>query len=117
MSHYNVLIKKAHTRWGIVHLKLTAHGPRSGWATRKRLEGKPFEELREDGRWESDKSLRIYLDVVTATNFEPLVSHMRPMAQWLEDDFYDRFTLWRGAPPESLLVRMLRDVGGSPGGS
>ena len=86
---------------------MTAHGPRAGWATRKRLEGTSFEELREAGRWESDKSLRIYLDVVTATCFEPLICHMFLMAKWLEADSFQRFTLWRGAPPEEWINRNL----------
>eukprot|EP00959_Pyramimonas_sp_CCMP1952_P295399 6178501-Pyramimonas_sp.AAC.1 len=39
------------------------HSPRSGWATDSRAEGASFAEIREGGRWVSDFSLRIHLDV------------------------------------------------------
>ena len=45
----------------------TPHSPRAGFATEARLNGLPFEEIREAGRWQSDSSLRIYLDLVGST--------------------------------------------------
>ena len=42
------------------------HSPRAGYATDGRLEGVPFEEIREGGRWQSDSSLRTYLDIVAS---------------------------------------------------
>jgi len=44
--------------------RYTPHCPRAGWATTRHTRGQPFADLREDGRWRSDNSLRIYLDVV-----------------------------------------------------
>ena len=46
----------------------TPHGPRAGFATDARLEGVPFVEIREAGRWQSDSSLRCYLDIVAAAD-------------------------------------------------
>ena len=47
----------------ILHLPaLTPHGARAGFATDGVLQGKGFVELREEGRWAHDASLRIYLD-------------------------------------------------------
>ena len=43
-----------------------AHSPRAGYATDARLSGVPFEEIREGGRWQSDSSLRTYLDIVSS---------------------------------------------------
>ena len=44
----------------------TPHSGRAGFASDCRAEGRPFEEIREAGRWQSDSSLRIYLDIVGA---------------------------------------------------
>ena len=46
----------------------TPHSGRAGFATDSRQEGRTFEEIREAGRWQADSSLRVYLDVVTATS-------------------------------------------------
>ncbi len=43
------------------------HSPRAGFATDLKLEGASFEDIRKGGRWLSDSSLRIYLDVIGAT--------------------------------------------------
>ena len=42
----------------------TCHGPRAGWASDALLSGREFVSIREEGRWLSDASLRVYLDVV-----------------------------------------------------
>ena len=44
------------------------HSPRAGWASDSKAEGLSFEEVRERGRWNSDGSLRIYLDIVGASH-------------------------------------------------
>ena len=46
------------------HLGLSPHEPRAAWATFWRLNGMGWAELRESGRWESDKALRVYLDAL-----------------------------------------------------
>lgn len=50
-----------------VSMKWGPHSPRAGYATDMKLKGASFEEIREGGRWLSDSSLRIYLDVIGAT--------------------------------------------------
>ena len=42
------------------------HSPRAGFASDARAAGKSFEEVREQGRWQADSSLRTYLDVMQA---------------------------------------------------
>ena len=44
----------------------TLHSPRAGFASEGRALGKPFQELKEQGRWIADSSLRIYIDVQAA---------------------------------------------------
>ena len=51
-----------------INLGYTPHSPRAGFATEARLKGMAFEEIREAGRWQSDSSLRTYLDLVGATS-------------------------------------------------
>jgi hypothetical protein len=43
----------------------TPHSPRAGFASEGRANGKLFVELREEGRWLHDASLRIYIDQVS----------------------------------------------------
>jgi len=49
-----------------VQVGWSPHSPRSGFASEARAHGLSFEETREAGRWVSDSSLRIYLDIVEA---------------------------------------------------
>ena len=51
-----------------VSIGWTPHSPRAGFATDQKLAGVSFEQIQEAGRWASQSSLRIYLDVVGATN-------------------------------------------------
>jgi len=60
-------LKEAH-----ISQRFTPHSPRAGWATARHAQGQSFPDLREDGRWRSDASLRIYLDVVS--NFNTLAA-------------------------------------------
>ena len=66
LADYRIKLKEVEA-----HLKLdmgyTPHSPRAGFATEARLMGMAFEEIREAGRWQSDSSLRTYLDLVGAT--------------------------------------------------
>jgi integrase len=72
----------------------TPHCPRAGWATETWLAGADFTALREAGRWRSDTSLRVYLDVVAATRLtdEPDVAARLPLLQQLNAAFY---SIWR----------------------
>ena len=78
---------------------LTPHSPRAGWASYWRLAGMPFTELRELGRWSSDKSLRIYLDIISVSNSNNRSAGLQPLARWLQQDFLHRFAWWPGATP------------------
>jgi len=51
-----------------IDLRFTPHCPRAGWATYRHTVGQPFADLREDGRWRTEASLRVYLDAVSNTN-------------------------------------------------
>ena len=46
----------------------TPHSGRAGFASEAKAEGWSFVEIREQGRWLSDESLRIYIDCVSAAN-------------------------------------------------
>ena len=67
LPRYRALLKQAERALG-VDAGWGPHSPRAGWATDARAEGISFTEIREGGRWVSDSSLRIYLDVVGANN-------------------------------------------------
>jgi len=62
----------------------TAHCPRAGWTTARHLAGQPFSELREDGRWTSDRSLRIYIDAVTAVDVDRIQA-LVDLSPWLAE--------------------------------
>ena len=63
--------------------------PWARWCSARHLAGQSFSNLREDGRWKSDNSLRIYLDAV-ASIFEddPRVTPFLPMVEQLESSFF-----------------------------
>ena len=65
VTQLNVLLRRAGRLAGLT-MVWTAHCARAGWATELYLQGLPFGELRERGRWRSDQSLRIYIDTVSA---------------------------------------------------
>ena len=71
----------------------TAHCPRAGWTTARYLAGQPFGELREDGRWASDSSLRIYIDAVTSTDLSqhPLIIARENWLADLENSYFVDF--------------------------
>ena len=63
--HYNQWLKVVEAILG-VRAGWTAHSPRAGFATESRARGKAFADVRDEGRWLCDSSLRVYLDVVGA---------------------------------------------------
>ena len=44
----------------------TPHSARAGFASEAIARGTPFNEVREQGRWRADSSLRTYIDIVSA---------------------------------------------------
>ena len=65
LPRYRTLLKQAELALG-VDAGWGPHSPRAGWATDSRAAGVSFTEIREGGRWVSDSSLRVYLDVLGA---------------------------------------------------
>jgi len=67
LAYYRDWLKRVEKRLGL-SLGWGPHSPRSGFATDLKTTGVPFTEIRERGRWQSDTSLRTYLDVVGAAS-------------------------------------------------
>jgi len=89
---YNRLLRRGCVALGIP--LFTSHGPRAGWATAERLSGRDFRELQEAGRWESDRSVRRYLDALAAVDLRAQARHILPMATYIVADFASRFAWW-----------------------
>ena len=64
---YRKLLRAAQEQSGLT-AGYTPHSPRAGFATESIAEGADFVSVREAGRWLSDTSLRVYLDVVGAAS-------------------------------------------------
>ena len=69
----------------------TPHSPRSGFASEGRALGKSFTELKEQGRWVSDASFRVYIDVVAAAqiNVSLKAAHLAPALAWATQHWGD----------------------------
>ena len=69
----------------------TPHSPRAGFASEGRLNKKSFTDLREEGRWTSDSSLRIYIDTVEATAISTrlLTSGLVPAQEYAIEHWLD----------------------------
>ena len=93
LTQYQTLFKwlNACMQWA----DFSPHSPRAGFASDSVLEGKQFVQIREEGRWTADSSLRIYLDVV-ATAYETVqhdISDLSDKLQQLNQQF-DAFFCW-----------------------
>lgn len=77
LEQYNRLIKKVSKVLGIEDIGYSGHSPRAGFASEGRAMGKEFVELREEGRWVADTSLRIYIDVVAASTISLQLTERR----------------------------------------
>ena len=64
---YRKLLRAAQEQSGL-EAGYTPHSPRAGFATESIAEGADFVSVREAGRWLSDTSLRVYLDLVGAAS-------------------------------------------------
>ena len=82
LTQYRSLLRTVERKLGL-NVGWSPHGPRAGFASDARLAGWAFEEIREAGRWQSDSSLRTYLDIVASA---AVVRSMRQqgMARQLE---------------------------------
>ena len=61
------LLRRVEAQLGL-NVGWTPHSGRAGYASDSRAEGISFEEIREGGRWQSDSSLRRYLDIIGASS-------------------------------------------------
>ena len=68
---YRKLLRTAQTS-ARLEAGYTPHSPRAGFATESIAEGLDFVAVREAGRWLSDTSLRVYLDLVGAASLAQL---------------------------------------------
>ena len=68
-AEYRRVLRKASADAGFTAqgLHFTPHCPRAGAATQGSLDGRSVQDLMDDGRWGNEQSLKVYLDVATAT--------------------------------------------------
>ena len=64
LSSYAKLIRLATEFFQMADIGWTPHSPRAGYVSDAAILGRPFIETREHGRWVSDRSLRLYMDVM-----------------------------------------------------
>ena len=95
-EQYRRLLARTAARLGLETLGYTPHSCRAGFATDARAAGRDFTEIREAGRWVSDKSLRIYIDVVTAAAQAqgPLLASRAPALNFVRDHWRSYFPDW-----------------------
>ena len=81
------------------------HSPRAGFASDRLLAGEAFTDIKEQGRWMSDSSLRVYLDVVATMS-----SHtVGDVAAWKDEiiqlhvHFTQMFPWWPDAPLQPTM--------------
>ena len=67
LYQYRTWLKRAEESYGI-EANWSPHSPRAGYASEARALGKSFVETREEGRWTSDTSLRIYIDLAESAS-------------------------------------------------
>ena len=78
------------------HIGWTCHSPRAGRASDLLPQNAPYLQIREEGRWVSDSSLRRYLDVVAvmAGEASKALAPFLPMVMVLENNFVNAFHWW-----------------------
>lgn len=87
---YRNLLRSTQAQAGLAG-SYTPHSPRAGFATESVAEGQDFVTVREGGRWLSDSSLRIYLDLVGAASLDQQhrLSGRGPELAWAAAHFLD----------------------------
>jgi hypothetical protein len=109
----NVAIRRGFRFMRIPALR-TARDARAGWATALHMSGIDFAELRERGRWHGDSSLRIYLDVLTASAQEQSVeeTNLSAAAAYLQEHL--SYCLCRLPPTHVVGLRQLPATAPAP---
>ena len=67
LTTYNKRLKAVEKRLG-TNFGWTPHSPRAGFASEAIALGRAFADTRDIGRWLSDSSLRIYIDIVQTSD-------------------------------------------------
>ena len=96
LSGYAAWIERAATYFGLGAVGWSPHSPRAGRASDLTLANRPFLEIRELGRWQCDRTLRRYLDIMAvaggeiAARLEPFLPHVAA----IQSNFAAHFRLW-----------------------
>jgi len=95
ISTYNTWIQKAQTAQGI-EVGATAHSPRVGFASDAIAAGQPALETKEAGRWVSESSFRLYVDLVgsQAVAQKLRLQHRAAAVAYLVEHLIDYFPSW-----------------------
>jgi hypothetical protein len=90
---YRRLILDAQSRLGI-EVGYTPHSPRAGFATQAVESGLAFADIRSIGRWKSEDSFRIYVDIIGAKQIDMNLSikGVQPMIEQAMQHVLDYFT-------------------------
>ena len=91
-QQYAAALRRALVRLGLEDLGITPHSARAGYATDAGVARKPFRDLKLEGRWASDTSLKIYLDALMtrAISAAPSVARWGRLGRELEEEFLVR---------------------------
>ena len=109
-SFYNNAFKHCEQHYHL-HLGITAHSPRAGFATSQVIAGVPVKDIQAAGRWLCESSFQTYVDVVAAAHIKAQVN-----ARQLEDTFkwvQDRIALYFDLDSEDVAVKSLITTGAS----
>ena len=96
LSGYAIWIERAAAFFGLSDVGWSPHSPRAGRASDLTLANRPFIEIRELGRWQCDRTLRQYLDIIGVAGGElgKRLQPYLPYVQTIENAFTDHFHLW-----------------------
>jgi hypothetical protein len=101
LSQFSRWLKLSTAAFNLQHMGWTPHSPRAGRASDMMMMGLPFLRIREAGRWQSDSSLRRYLDVMAVMGGEAAraLSQYLPLIQRIEECFDIYFNWGSSGPP------------------
>ena len=79
-----------------INVGATAHSPRAGFATDAIAAGRPAFEVKEAGRWVSESSFRLYIDLIGAQSVavQLRVNHRAAAVTYLLDHLEEYFPDW-----------------------
>ena len=93
LEQYNRVLKRISAQLG--HgINYTPHSCRAGFASESRMAGKPYTEIKEEGRWISDASFRTYIDIVGAAAISQTLAlkGLQPMLREAGDRWLQYFS-------------------------